>query len=69
MNAREILISGCCKDILIANIKRLGGDGLCYPEIECGCSVDDLAPCDSCDLQHCRLAKRREDGLFYVLEE
>ena len=31
-------------------------------DIECGCDIDDLAPCDSPDLDECRVAKSRVLG-------
>ncbi len=32
-------------DIIISKLKRLGCDGLASPDAECGCGIDDLAPC------------------------
>lgn len=34
-----------------------GYDGLCNPELPCGCSIDDLMPCGEPDL-HCVAAYR-----------
>jgi hypothetical protein len=41
---REII-----KDYLLVD----KADGLCNPELECGCNIDDLVPCasDPCDCQ------------------
>lgn len=56
------------REILKAQIASLGGDGLCYPGVECGCGIDDFAPCGCIDVDGCKVAKRREDGLWYVME-
>ncbi len=39
-----------------ANLEALGADGLVNPCEECGCGIDDLAPCDSLNLE-CIAAK------------
>jgi len=57
------------REILKAQIASLGGNGLCFPFMECGCGIDDLAPCGCLDIDGCEVAKRREDGLWYVMEE
>jgi hypothetical protein len=57
------------REILKAQIASLGGNGLCDPELECGCGLDDFAPCGCLDIDGCKVAKRREDGLYYVMEE
>jgi len=41
-----------------AAIKAAGGDGLCNPDNECGCDIDDLAPCESPNLDACRVARK-----------
>jgi hypothetical protein len=55
-----------CRSIIIAKLAKLGADGLCNPEAECGCSLHDLAPCAACflDCKPARLsvAKRAGDG-------
>jgi hypothetical protein len=49
MNAREMLQEA---------LRLLGADGLCNPDAECGCDIDDLAPCEACNLTECRAAKK-----------
>lgn len=34
-------------EMLEAALKPIGADGLCNPEIECGCIIGDLMPCSS----------------------
>jgi hypothetical protein len=58
MNAKSILVKG---------LRELGADGLCLPELDCGCGLDDLAPCETCDLRKCLAAKRHEDGLYWEM--
>ncbi len=33
-------------------------DGLCNCELECGCGLDDLMPCDEPGMQDCEPARR-----------
>lgn len=33
------------RTIMAQRLKQLGLDGLCSPDCECACLVDDLAPC------------------------
>lgn len=54
MNVRDIL-----KDWLVIQ----GYDGLYYDEYECGCSVDDLVPCDESPL-YCEPAYRQTNDGF-----
>lgn len=35
------------KEIIIKYLKENGYDGLCSPEFECGCEIDDFYPCDA----------------------
>ncbi|MDD3493919.1 MAG: hypothetical protein PHZ19_10535 [Candidatus Thermoplasmatota archaeon] len=44
-----------------------GYDGLCIGDDgwDCGCAVDDLAPCGDSSPFHCVAAIRKPDGLFY----
>lgn len=43
------------REIVIAHLKSVGADGLCSEE--CGCGIDDLAPCGG-DFSECKPAKR-----------
>mgnify|MGYP006987954627 CR=1 FL=1 len=45
-------------------LSRHGYDGLCYPEEECGCGIDDLMPCSQPSL-NCVAGYKEDDGLFY----
>jgi hypothetical protein len=46
------------KSILINRLKEIGADGLCNPGEECGCGMDDLAPCFDCmHISECVAAK------------
>jgi hypothetical protein len=42
-----------CKEIIIKYLKENNFDGLCNPEMECGCGLDDSCPCcygiDECE--------------------
>ncbi len=37
------------KDIVIKFLVENGYDGLCLPDLECGCGLDDFAPCEGID--------------------
>jgi hypothetical protein len=41
-------------EILEQAIRAAGGQGLCNPEIDCGCGLDDLVPCES-DPSFCQI--------------
>jgi hypothetical protein len=49
-----------CRALLQAAIQAAGGQGLCNPDQECGCGLDDLAPCgEGClNLDACRVARK-----------
>jgi len=47
------------KEIIVKYLKDNGYEGLCYPDIECGCSIDDLPPCDSLN-ENCETAQKVE---------
>ena len=40
-------------------LKELGADGLCLPDGECGCGLDDLAPCGDGFPESCRPAWKK----------
>ena len=44
-------------DLLRAALIEMGADGLCNPYTECGCGLDDFAPCDCINLSECVAAK------------
>ena len=48
------------RSLLQSAIQSAGGNGLCNPDEECGCSLDDLAPgLEGClHLDNCQAAKR-----------
>ena len=53
------------KELLRDWLDNSGYVGLCNPDIECGCGIDDLVPCSN-DCSSCQPAKIKKDGLFYV---
>jgi hypothetical protein len=57
------------REILKLQIASLGGNGLCFPFMECGCGLDEIAPCGCLDIDGCKVAKKGEDGYYYVMEE
>jgi len=46
------------RDILVSKLKRLGCDGIASPDADCGCGINDLAPCGG-DCLGCLPAKSR----------
>jgi len=56
------------RQILKERLAAMGCDGLCYSDMECGCGLDDLAPCGYIDIDGCKPAKKGEDGLYHVIE-
>jgi hypothetical protein len=59
ITARELLKQAICS-------KK--ADGLVNVMEECGCGVDDLCPCDECNLDDCVMARHnKEDDMFYPL--
>ncbi len=53
------------KEIVSAWLLQNDCDGLCNPEIECGCGLDNLMPCEFPDEKHCVPAVER-DGAFVM---
>jgi len=57
------------KDIIIDWLKEHDFDGLCLPQEECGCEIDDLFLCDG-NPYECQPGKKRlnDDGdwVLYV---
>ena len=49
-------------------LHEIGADGLCNPIEECGCSLDDLAPCGCLNLNECAAALKTKNGKFYLME-
>lgn len=47
-------------DILKDWLKKNGYDGLCYPEEECGCLLEDLAPCIQPSLLNCKAGHKEK---------
>jgi hypothetical protein len=41
------------REFLAKKLKEEGFDGLCNPDVECGCSIDDIAPCGYVNLDEC----------------
>lgn len=70
-----------CRDIIKTWLQGNDHDGLCQPYADCGCGLDDFAPCGDGPFPHCQPAKARpwrvSDGLdvgepgsiVYVLAE
>jgi len=50
-------------DILRDALRAQGYGGLCEPETECGCGLDDFRPCGQ-DPSECLPAHQRRDGLY-----
>ena len=45
------------RHILQAALRNILADGLCNPGAECGCGIDDLAPCGCLNLDECKAAR------------
>jgi len=41
------------KEMLTEALKANDFDGLCHPDMECGCTIDDLFPCGNPDWEEC----------------
>jgi hypothetical protein len=49
-------------EIVREHLRREGFDGLCYPDIDCGCVLDDFAPCGEPSLEYCRAGYAHANG-------
>ncbi len=47
-------------DIVINHLRNHGYDGLCHPDNECGCGLNDFAPCGDGPYPDCQSAKARK---------
>lgn len=45
------------KEMIQKALREMGADGLCNPGEECGCGIEDPAPCENCNLEYCQAAK------------
>lgn len=54
-------------DILKEYLQENGYDGLCNPEAECGCLIDDLCPCNSYMLECVPGYKKFVDDNDYII--
>ena len=55
------------KDIVKKYLLEYGYDGLCNTDIDCGCQLSDLIPCDYFSAENCRCgflgkSKDEDDG-------
>lgn len=48
------------RDIIIKHIKESKADGLCNPDLECGCREGDTMPCDEPNMTECVLGVMTE---------
>lgn len=42
-----------CRDIIKEYLIKNKYDGICNPELECGCGLNDFIPCDCLDFNEC----------------
>ncbi len=56
------------QDIVQEWLEKNGYDGLCNPDIECGCRTCDLMPCDMLDHRKCvaGYVEMQDDGKWLV---
>ena len=54
-------------DLLRAALTEMGADGLCNPDHECGCGIEELSPCGCVNLSECVAAKYRA-GYYRAIE-
>jgi len=48
------------EDLMKKHCKAIGADGLCNPDMECGCTLEDFMPCGEPDQRECIPACRVE---------
>jgi hypothetical protein len=54
------------EEVVREYLQANGYDGLCYPDLECGCAKDDLFPCGEPDYDECKPAYLGSDDLYYL---
>jgi len=56
------------RELLTEALKANDFDGLYHSEIECGCVIEDLFPCENPDWEECRggYKQLRDDGDWIV---
>jgi hypothetical protein len=54
-------------DLLKKALQEIGADGLVNVCTECGCGLDDFAPCGECNIDECEAAtkKGKKTGALY----
>ena len=45
------------REVVIAALKRMRADGLCNPNLQCGCGIADISPADCLELDLCVAAR------------
>jgi len=64
----------CIREIVVAWLKANGYDGLCNTENECGCTLDDLIPCNAphetdCQAGYAGKPNLGSDRMLYLTRE
>jgi len=57
----------CVGEMLRDKLYKIGADGLCNPIKECGCSIDDLAPCGCIYIRECVAAKKSRKDYYTIM--
>ena len=57
-----------CKEIIVEYCKSIGADGLCDPDNECGCELEDICLASN-DFSQCLPAKRTQCKECKLLDE